>query len=237
MGMWSRIRKTFSGDRHTAEIQEELQFHLHMDAAQGHDAREARMRLGHVARIEEEIRAVGIVEWLDSAIQDARYGLRQLRKAPALVTAVVLSLAIGVGANTAIFSLVDAAILRPLPVKDPDSLRIIEWINQGFPAGVNNINGGLKQLTAGRYRGTSVNANLYRRLAREQQAFDALIGVADADPVAIADGASPAEQVKLQWVSGNFFQGLGVSPVIGRPFREDEDRVGQEPVVIVSHRF
>ena len=79
---------------------------------------------------------MGIVEWLDSAIQDARYGLRQLRKAPALVTAVVLSLAIGVGANTAIFSLVDAAILRPLPVKDPDSLRIIEWINDGFPAGV-----------------------------------------------------------------------------------------------------
>ena len=60
-----------------------------------------------------------------------------------------LSLAIGVGANTAIFSLVDAAILRPLPVKDPDSLRIIEWINAGFPAGVNNINGGLKQLDGG----------------------------------------------------------------------------------------
>ena len=146
MGMWSRIRKTFRGDRHTAEIQEELQFHLDMDAAGGHDTREARMRLGHVARIEEETRAMGIVEWLDSALQDARYGLRQLRKAPVLVTAVVLSLAIGVGANTAIFSLVDAAILRPLPVKDPDSLRIIEWINEGFPAGVNNINGGLKQL-------------------------------------------------------------------------------------------
>jgi predicted permease len=235
--MWSRIRKTLRGDRHTAEIQEELQFHLQMDAAQGHDAREARMRLGHVARIEEETRAVGIVEWLDSAIQDARYGLRQLRKAPVLVTAVVLSLAIGVGANTAIFSLVDAAILRALPVKDPDSLRIVEWINEGFPAGVNNINGGLKQLTGGRYRGTSVNANLYRRLAREQQAFGALIGVADADPVAIADGTSPAEQVKLQWVSSNFFQGLGISPVIGRPFREEEDRVGQEPVVIVSHRL
>ena len=237
MGMWSRIRRTFRGDRHSAEIQEELQFHLDMDTAEGHDRREARMRLGHVTRIEEETRAMGIVEWLDSALQDARYGLRQLRKTPALVTAVVLSLAIGVGANTAIFSLVDAAILRPLPVKDPDSLRIIEWINEGFPPGVDNINGGLKQLTGGRYQGTSVSANLYRRLAREQQAFEALIGVADADPVAIAVDASPAEQVKLQWVSSNFFQGLGISPVIGRPFREEEDRVGQEPVVIVSHRF
>jgi hypothetical protein len=71
----------------------------------------------------------------------------------------------------------------------------------------------------------------------EQQVFEALIGVADADSVAVASDASPAEQVTLQWVSSNFLQGLGALPVIGRPFREDEDRVGQEPVVIVSHRF
>ena len=100
-----------------------------------------------------------------------------------------------------------------------------------------NINGGFKQLSGGKSQGTSVSANLYRRLAREQQVFEALIGVADADSVAIAVDASPAEQVTLQWVSSNFFQGLGALPVIGRPFREDEDRVGQEPVVIVSHRF
>ncbi len=237
MGMWSRIRKTLRGDRHIAEIHEELQFHLDMDTAEGRDLREAHMRLGHVTRIEEETRAVGIVEWLDSALHDARYGLRQLRKTPALVLAVVLSLTIGVGANTAIFSLVDAAILRPLPVRDPNSLRIVEWLNQGFPPGVNNINGGFKQLSAGQCQGTSVSANLYRHLAREQQAFETLIGIADPDSVAVAAGASPAEQVKLQWVSANFFQGLGVSPVMGRPFREEEDRAGHEPVVIVSHRF
>src|SRR5260370_31237202 len=141
MGMWSRIRKTLRGDRHIAEIHEELQFHLDMDTAEGRDLREAHMRLGHVTRIEEETRAVGIVEWLDSALHDARYGLRQLRKTPALVLAVVLSLAIGGGADTAIFSLVDPAILRPLPGKDPDSLRIVESVEQGVPAGVNNIDG------------------------------------------------------------------------------------------------
>ena len=81
-------------------------------------------------------------------------------------------------------------------------------------------------------------ANLYRRLAREQTVFEALIGIAAyPDAVAIAVDASPAEQVSLQYVSSNFFQGLGVLPVIGRPFRDEEDRVGQEPVVIVSHRF
>jgi predicted permease len=237
MGMWSRIRKTFSGDRQSAEIQEELQFHLDMDAAGGHDHRQTRLRLGNVTRIEEETRAMGIVEWLDSALQDVRYGLRQLRKAPLVVTAIVLSLAIGIGANTAIFSLVDAAILRPLPVKDPDALRIIEWINEDFPEGVSNINGDFNRISAGRVQASSVGANLYRRLAREQQAFEALIGIADADAVAIAVDASPAEQVSLQYVSSNFFQGLGSLPVIGRPFRDEEDRPGQEPVVIVSHRF
>src|SRR6266545_3471523 len=209
MGMWSRIRKTFRGDHHSAEIQDELQFHLDMDIAGGRDRREARMRLGSVTRIQEETRAMGIIEWLDSALQDARYGLRQLRKTPALVAAVVLSLAIGVGANTAIFSLVDAAILRPLPVKDADSLRIVEWTNQGFPEGINNINGSFRAVSEGRSQGSSVGANLYRRLAREQTAWAALMGIAEPDSVAMAVDASPAEQVSIQYVSSNFFEGLG----------------------------
>ena len=237
MGLWARLKRTFSSEGHNDEIKEELQFHLDMDVSDGHDTREARLRLGSLNRIQEETRAMGIIEWLDSTLQDARYGLRQLRKAPALVVAVVLSLAIGMGANTAIFSLVDAAILKPLPVKDPDSLRIVEWTNQGFPEGVSNINGSFTPLSGGLVQASSVSANLHRRLAREQRAFEALIGIADPNNVAIAVDASPAEQVSVQYVSSNFFQGLGVLPVIGRPFRDEEDLVGQEPVVIVSHRL
>ena len=233
MGMWSRIRKTFRGDRHSAEIQEELQFHLDMDTSGGQD----RLRL-NMTRIEEETRAMGIIEWLDSALQDARYGLRQLRRTPALALAVVLSLAIGVGANTAIFSLIDAAILKPLPVLNPDSLLIVEWTNEGFPPGIENHNGDYRPISGGRSQGSSVAAYLYRRLAGEQTVFEPLMGVAAyPDGVAIAVDAAPAEQASLQYVSSNFFQGLGAMPIIGRPFRDDEDRVGQEPVVIVSHRF
>src|SRR5438093_2891113 len=150
---------------------------------------------------------MGIIGWLDSSfLQDARYGLRQLRKTPALALAVVLSLTIGVGANTAIFSLVDAAILKPLPVSDPDSLFILEWTSQGFPEGVNNVNGDFNRIAGGRVQASSVGANLYRRLAREQTAFEALMGIADPNSVAIAVDASPAQQVSLQYVSSNFFQ-------------------------------
>jgi len=236
MGVWSRLKQTFHSGRHQAEIEEELRCHLEMDVAEGRLQRDARIRLGNMTRISEETRAMGIIEWLDSALRDIRYGLRQLRKTPVLMVAVVLSLSIGVGANTAIFSLVDAAILRPLPVKDPDSLRIVEWTNDGFPE-INNLNGGFSRISGGRSQGSSVGANLYRRLAREQTGFEWLMGIADANSVAIAVDASPAEQVSLQFVSSNFFQGLGAMPAIGRPFRDEEDRVGQEPVLIVSHRF
>src|SRR2546428_5658933 len=111
---------------------------------------------------------MGIIGWLDSSLQDARYGLRQLRKTPALALAVGLSLTIGVGANPAIFSLVDAAILKPLPVSDPDSLFIVEWTSQGFPEGVSNINCDFNQIARGRVQAASVVANLYRRLAPGQ---------------------------------------------------------------------
>src|SRR2546427_13297728 len=87
MGLWSRLRRTFCDGRHSAEIEEELQFHLDMDIADGHDVRQARMRLGNATRIAEETRAMGIIEWLDSALPDAHYGLRQLHKATGLAVA------------------------------------------------------------------------------------------------------------------------------------------------------
>jgi putative ABC transport system permease protein len=238
MNLWSRIRNTFAGKSHADEIEDELRAHLDLAVASGQDRREARLRLGNPARIKEETRAIGIVDWLDSLLTDARYGLRQGLKTPGLAFAVVASLAIGIGANTAIFSLVDAAILRPLPVPDPTSLVILEWRNDGFPPGVTNVNGEARQIPGGRRQVSSVSASIYRRLAAGQTAFQSLMATsADAEAVAVSLDAAPAEVIAVQYVSSNFFQGLGVVPPVGRAFRDDEDRLGGEPVVIVSHRF
>jgi predicted permease len=237
MAFWSRLGRTLRPGRHAADIEEELRFHLDMEVAEGRTPRDARLRLGNVARLREDTRSAGIVEWLDSVVRDARYGLRQIRRTPALALAVVVSLALGIGANTAIFSLVDAALLRPLPVHDPAALRIVVWTNDSFPQDATNINGYTRRISPTRLEGSSIPAHLYRQLAREQTSFESLIGVADADAAAAAVPGAPAEQVNLQYVSANFFQGLGSLPTIGRGFRDDEDRVEAEPVVIVSHRF
>jgi predicted permease len=237
MGFWSRIRRTFADAAHRAEIDEELRFHLEMERADGYGERDARLRLGNMTRIEEETRAVGIVEWLESSLGDARYGVRQLRKTPALTLAVLSSLAIGVGANIAIFSLINAAILKPLPVRDPAALTIVEWTSDGFPPGATNVNGDIRDIAGGRRQGSSVPASMHRRLARDQRTFESLMGIADPVSVAIAVEGAQAEQVSAQYVSSNFFQGIGAQPIVGRAFLADEDLVGQAPVVIVSHRF
>ena len=236
MGVWSRFKRTLRGGQHSAEIREELEFHRAMQTSAGEVARE-RLRLGNQTRVAEETRAAGIFEWLESAFQDAKYGFLQMRKAPAASAAIVLSIAIGVGANTAIFTLIDAALLKPLPVRDPGALRIVEWTSGGFPTGVENINGDFNLIAAGRAHGSSVSAALYRSLAAQQTSYSALMGAADPVDAAVAVGNAAAQQVSLQYVSANFFQGLGATPSVGRGFRTGDDCVGCDPAVIVSERF
>jgi predicted permease len=237
MSFWSRIKNVIRPESHQDEIREEVDFHLEMDQANGHDVREARLRLGNPTRIAEETREVGIAALLESILQDIRYALRQIRRSPGLSVAVLLSLAFGLGANTAIFSLVDAAILKPLPVADPDSLVVLEWVNGGPPKGLAHMLGRRSTIADGRTQGNSISEALYRSLATQQTAFGDLIGVASSRPIAISNGNQPAEQVHIQYVSENYFRVLGVAPVVGRSFLEEDDRRGQEPAVVVSHRY
>ena len=198
MGIWSRLAKTVRGGHHSEDIQEELQFHLDMDAADGHDYRQTRLRLGNMTRITEETRAVGIIEWLDSA---ARRAIRRAAAAPDAGTLAGCRALAGDRSRRQRrdTSLVDAAILKPLPVNAPDTLVILEWTNDGFPPEVENHNGEYIPIAEGRFKGSSIAAHLYRRLAREQAVFESLVGVAAyPDAVAIAVDTRPAEQASLQ---------------------------------------
>ena len=237
MGFWSRLKRTFRAGQHDSEIDEELQYHLAMKHQDGCEPRSARLQFGTLAKIKEETRAEGVLPWLESTLRDTRYALRQMRRAPLFTVVLALSLALGIGANSAIFSLVDAALLEPLPVPAPQHLRLIRWINHGFPEALCNMLSGYTDGDQRRLEGSPVAVRIYRELARAQHGFASLIGFSDSGMAAVEIGKEPAEQFRIQYVSPNFFAGLHVPLRLGRPFSLADDREGQPPVVIVSDRL
>jgi len=238
MSLWTRLVRTLTRSRHDEDIDEEIAFHLAMKAQATSDARQARLRFGNPAVVREDVREAGIVVWLESVVRDARYALRQLRRSWVVTAAVVASLVIGIGANTAIFTLVDAALLKAIPVKDPRSLILIEWTNQGWPEALcDSHTGNTDGDPTSRMQGSSISPLVYRRLAAEQTAVASLIGFSDSNDVTISARGRGGEQVSLQYVSANYFQSFGMAPTPGRTFSHEDDRVGREVVVVISNRL
>jgi hypothetical protein len=206
--LWARVRYLFRRERHVRDVAEEIDTHLHMEIEANiergmspDEARDvARRQFGSPARLRESSHEAWAFRWLESILQDIRYGLRQFRRAPGLFLAVVASLAIGLGANTAIFSLIDAAVLRPLPVAEPDQLIQLEWQNDGMPAGVDFLMRAPIQTEDG-LQGAMVSEPFFRSFAVEQTAFASLIGVlGTTDDVAISTTpGAPAQQVERHY--------------------------------------
>jgi predicted permease len=237
--MWSRIRKTLRGDHHSAEIEEELRFHLDMDTAGGPDPREARMRLGNVTRIQEQTRAMGIIEWLDSALQDARYGFRTIAANKTFSVLAILSLALGIGANTAIYSFMDSLLLRSLPVSDPESLAVLNW--GANPTGRDFV---MRSMSGSTWRDDkwAEIAGIFPFPAFELirtnsgAVFSSVFAYYPTRKVNVMVKAQ-AEQASGEFVSGDYFRGLEVSPAAGRMITPDDDRVGAPAIAVLSFAF
>jgi predicted permease len=152
-------------------------------------------------------------------LKDLRYALRVLANSPGFTAVVVLSLALGIGANTAIFSVVNAYLLRPMPVDDPDRLVAI-------------------YLTAPRW-GDSIGSFSYPDLLdyrKQDTGLEDLMG-STGTPLSMTDGEKP-ELIWGEIVTGNYFSGLGVRPIVGRGFLPDEDRApGEKPVCVLNYNF
>jgi predicted permease len=168
--------------------------------------------------------------------QDLRYGAQMLVKHPAFTAVAVLTLALGVGANTALFSVVDAVLLKKLPVKDPDRLVLFKasWNREKFgPGGFNGSN----QLdrTTGLTVGTSFPTETLTRLRQEQSVLSDVFAFAPLEVNLNAGGQ--AEVVTGQVVSGNYYSALGVPALLGRTINEADDNAGATAVAVLSHRF
>ncbi|MEP6820302.1 MAG: ABC transporter permease, partial [bacterium] len=171
---------------------------------------------------------------MNSLLQDLRYGLRTMRKAPGVTAIAVLSLALGIGANTALFSIVDSLLLKMLPVKEPERLVLFRSVApREFSAG--SYHGNARTDEAGRSNMTSFPYQSYQRMREQQSALSDLFAFGDIGLNVTADGL--ADVASGQVVSGNYFAGLGVQPLLGRTLTDEDDNASASPVAVISYRY
>ena len=169
-------------------------------------------------------------------IKDIRYALQMLVKHPGFTLVAVLTLALGVGANTALFSVVDAVLLKKLPVKDPERLVLLRasWNGQKFgPGSYDGSN--MTDRATGLTTGTSFPLQTLTRLRQEDGALSDIFAFSPMEVNFNAGGQ--AEVVSAQVVSGNYYNALGVPAQIGRTITDADDNAAATPVVVLSHRF
>jgi predicted permease len=226
-----RLRALLFKSRMENELEEEVKFHLEKEIEQNlarglspEDARLAALRsFGGVERIKEESRDVRGVRLVEELWQDLRYGARMLRKAPGFTLVAMLTLGLGIGANAAIFSLIDTVFLKPLPVQDPGRLILLTIDDHGSS-------------------GASFPYPTYAQFRDRVSSFSDLAASGGVDRLKIAlsepGAGGQVESVQAETVSGNFFSALGVNAVHGRVLTAEDDRAeNPQASVVISYGF
>lgn len=171
---------------------------------------------------------------MQTLLQDLRYGFRMLLKTPGLTAIAVLSLALGIGANTALFSIVDSMLLKMLPVKEPQRLVLFRSVApKGFSVG--SYNGNSRTDEAGNRVMTSFAHQSYQRLRAQDSPLSDVFAFGDMGMNVSADGQ--ADVASGQAVSGNYYIGLGIQPLLGRLLTDEDDKVAANPVAVLSYRY
>src|SRR5215472_12983585 len=217
-----RLRALFFRRRMDEELQEELQFHIDMQARKNQRnesdrieaRRQARLQFGSVARATEECREERGISSIEIAASDLRFALRQLRKSPSFTAIAVLTLALGIGANTAVFSIVYSALLKPLPYHDAARLMVL---NETTPKV------GVVSVSYPNFLDWRAQSHSFSEVAALQEVSFNLSGITE------------PESVSGLAVSPNFLAMMGFRPAIGRDFESAEEQTGTAPVTILSY--
>lgn len=201
----------------------------------GEAMRRARMEFGGMERVKEECRESRGISFIESALQDLRFAFRMLRKSPGFTAVAVLTLALGIGANTAILTLIDAVLLRDLPVKDPQQLVLLDWASRDFPTAIQSLSGNMDE-SNGRTTSTSFSYPVFEKFTAQKDLFSKVFGFASVDPASarVNGNASIAE---VDVVTGSFFSGLGVTPVLGRVISDADEQPGAPPAAVISAAY
>ena len=227
----ARVVGLIRKDRLEDEFDEEVRFHLQMEADANRrrglppdEARRvARLRFGGIEGIKDECREVRGLTFVDTFIQDVRYGVRMLAKHPGFTTVAVLSLALGIGATSTIFSVLNAAVLRPLPFEEPDRLVAIRLV-------------AIREFDPERGRGRWPTNSIFDAWREQSQTLEQIArGMGGVGITVTVSAGGGTERVQLQQVGPHLFRLLGVEPVLGRWFAEDFPAGrGNSTTVIIS---
>jgi predicted permease len=221
---WFRLRTLES------DLDRELKYHIdrrvadliHSGLPEPEARRRATLELGGATQIREEVRDIWLSRWLRDFVYDLRFSVRSFLRSPSFTAAALLSLALGIGATTAIYSLVDQVILQALPVDHPERLVLIDW------------NGDQLAETFGSFN--LMSYPICRDLQQQKRFFDGVFCRA-ATTINLSTGGDP-NPTAAELVSGTYFSVLGVSPALGRLLTIDDDQVpGSSPVAVLSYDF
>jgi predicted permease len=227
-----------------AEMEEEFRSHLRSRAddmerqgiSRAEAERQARVEFGGCQRYKEECRDALGSRLLGELIADVRYGMRQLRRNPGFTAVTILTLALGIGANTAIFSLFDAVMLRPLPVRDPAQLVMFRWQARHFPQNKNYFSFGDCAYSFTGTSGCNFPLPVFEEIRSRTKFFSGVAAFAGPLTLRLV-GNGPPTVANGELVSGSYFSTLGVRPAIGRLIGPDDDSQTASPVVVLSYAY
>jgi predicted permease len=247
--LWLRLKALVRRRELDRDLDDELAFHLAMREEklreQGVAAEEAhyaaRRQFGNVTQLKETSRELWGFQWLETFAQDLRYGLRMLAKNPGFTAVAVITLALGIGANTAIFSLIDAVMLRPLPVLHPQQLVVFTWDARQWPQTESFYGWGgcpskafasKKPIPAG----CSFSYPMFEQMQAEKNSFAGVFAVVPASQLGVSiDGNASFADGEL--VSGDFFPALGVRAALGRVLGVSDDGATAPPAIVLSYSY
>ncbi|HEY6467223.1 MAG TPA: ABC transporter permease [Candidatus Acidoferrales bacterium] len=218
------------------ELDEEIRSHISMHAddlersglSRLEADRQARIAFGGGERFKEECRDASGISFVESLAQDVRFALRLMRKSPGFTAVAVVTLALGIGANTAIFTLVQGILLRSLPVANPSQLyRVGDRLDCCYYNGFQNPDGDFDLFSY----------DFYKRLKESAPEFEQLAAVqAGGGAFDVRAGTAPPKRLRGEYVSGNYFATLGVRAYVGRPLSDADDTPGAAPAIVLSYQ-
>ncbi|HTQ60100.1 MAG TPA: ABC transporter permease, partial [Candidatus Solibacter sp.] len=247
------MKQWWNWGKQDRELEKEIQHHLRMaederverGAAQGDARAGARREFGNVGLVKELARDAWGWRWLEDLYEDARFGARMLRKSPGFAATAILTLALGIGANTVIFSFISEALLRAIPVRDGKQLVLLRWKariqpNAGFGEFgdcESNFDTGISLFEPAMTSDCSFSVPFFREIQKRTRAFVSSAAFAGTSPLVLSGRGAASTVRRPKYVTGEYFETLGIKSALGRLINHEDDTASAPATVVLSFSY